>query len=482
MTTTQTTMPPHKEDTGEQQAGGEPRATKLAPYILVVDDEPDIHNLLQEILQDEGYEVAVAENGKAAQQAHRDRRPDLVLLDIWMPDIDGISLLKEWSEDGLPMPVIMMSGHGTVETAVEATRLGAYDFIEKPLSLAKLLLTVEHALEADKLQRENLGLRKLAHHLPEPIGKSATMAHLREQIKRIAGHETWVLITGEPGSGIRVIANYLHRCSNHREQPFIELSVASLSKENAAIELFGSEVNGKINYGLLEQASGGILFLHDIGDMDLTTQAKLLSALETKSFQRIGGEEPVNLYVRVIAASHYDLEALVAEGKFRKDLYYRLNVVPIQSPPLREHREDVPELLNYYINYFVDQDKLPYRKFTLAAQNCLRNYPWPGNIRELMNLVQRLLIISAGSEITLDEVEAALGAQTMASSPDLPTGFDLPLREAREKFEREYLEHQLREAGGSVGKVAQTIGLERTHLYRKIRALGIDPKSLLKDR
>jgi DNA-binding NtrC family response regulator len=227
----------------------ENRGPRPNPYILVVDDEPDIRNLLQEILEDEGYEVSIADNGEAARKAHRERRPDLVLLDIWMPDVDGITLLKEWSDEGggLPMPVIMMSGHGTVETAVEATRLGAYDFIEKPLSLAKLLLTIEHALEQEKLQRENQGLKRQSHIPQEPTGRSAVMQRLREQVKRIAQHDTWILMTGESGSGMNVIAHYLHDCSPHKDRPFIEISVGSLSADNATQELFGYEEDGKIH-------------------------------------------------------------------------------------------------------------------------------------------------------------------------------------------------------------------------------------------
>lgn len=455
------------------------------PYILVVDDEPDIRNLLQEILEDEGYEVAVAENGEEARHMHRSRRPDLILLDIWMPDVDGITLLKEWSEDtGLASPVIMMSGHGTVETAVEATRLGAYDFIEKPLSLAKLLLTVEHALEADKLQRENQGLRKQSHDPHEPMGKSATMQRLREQIKRIAEHDSWVLITGEPGTGIKVIAHYLHSCSVHHDRPFIELNVSSLSPGTAINELFGEETASNVRYGLLDQANGGgTLYLQDIAEMDLATQGKLASALANRSFIRVGGNTEVPLHLRIIAATHQNLEQKVEEGSFRKDLFYQLNVLPLSAPALRDHREDVPELINFYTNLYVDQDKLPYRKFSMAAQNRLRNYEWPGNIRELMNLVQRLLITSAGSEISLEEVDSALGGQENRplSAAGIPASFNLPLREAREQFEKEYFQYLLRKNNGSVGKVAQLAGIERTHLYRKLRSLGIDPRNPLAD-
>ena len=446
-------------------------------HILVVDDEPDIRTLVKEILEDEGYEVSVAENGEAARKARRDRRPDLILLDIWMDDVDGITLLREWAEGGgLSCPVIVMSGHGTVETAVEATRLGAYDFIEKPISLAKLLLTVERALEAAKLRRENLGLRHQEPVIQEPVGRSEIMQRLREQVKKVAAHDSWVLITGEPGAGKKTFACYLHNNSPRRNGPFLEVGVGSLSPETSAVELFGSELEGRLTYGRFEQANGGTLYLDDIADMDDQTQARLLSVLETRSFVRVGGHEPVQLDVRIVAATHRDLEEEVRAGRFREDLYYHLNVVPIHVPRLAEHCEDVPELLNFYVDYFVDREHLPYRHFSLAAQNRLRNYPWPGNIRELKNLVQRLLILGSGEEISAEEVEAALQVGTPSRQPAEEMPLDLPLREAREQFERAYLERQLREVGGSVGKLSKKAGMERTHLYRKLKALGIDVK------
>ena len=450
-----------------------------APYILVVDDEPDIRALVQEILEDESYEVFTAENGERARQALRDRRPDLILLDIWMPDLDGITLLKEWSEDdGLPSPVIMMSGHGTVETAVEATRLGAYDFLEKPLSLAKLLLTVERALEADKLQRENIGLRRRTPLVHEPVGKSPIMQRLREQIKRIAQHDTWVLITGESGSGRETFARYLHAQSARRDRPFVDLGVSAIARGNAARELFGSEEDGHIHYGRLEQASGGTLLLDEVADMDLEAQGQLLGALDTGSFLRVGGTEPVKIDVRIIAATQRNLEDEVQGGRFREDLFFHLNVVPLHVPPLREHNEDVPELLNYYVDYFATHEKLPYRRFSVGSQNFLRNYAWPGNVRELKNLVQRLLILGAGDEIGQDEVESALGTAPAIQSQSLEglVSFDQPLRQAREQFEKAYLEYQLEKHGGNVSKMAKEAGMERTHLYRKLRSLGIEIK------
>jgi DNA-binding NtrC family response regulator len=448
-------------------------------HILVVDDEPDIRTLVKEILEDEGYRVATAENGAKARQALRERRPDLVLLDIWMPDIDGISLLKEWSEmDGLPCPVIMMSGHGTVETAVEATRLGAYDFLEKPLSLAKLLLTVERAVEADKLKLENIGLRRHAEHVVEPTGHSAGIQRLREQVKRIAQHDTWVLITGEPGSGRETFARYLHSQSLRKDRPFVDVSVSSIAKGNSAKELFGSEEGDHVHYGALEQARGGTLFLDEVADMDLDAQAQLLGALDTGSFMRVGGSEPVHIDVRIIAATQHNLEEMVQAGKFREDLFYHLNVVPLHIPPLREHKEDVPDLLNTYVDFFVAHEKLPYRRFDVGAQNFLRNHPWHGNIRELKNLVQRLLILGNGGAITQEEVEAALGSVEFKweAPSTFPVSFDQPLRQAREEFEKAYLEFQLDKHAGNVSRVATEAGMERTHLYRKLRSLGIDVK------
>ena len=450
-----------------------------SPHILVVDDEPDIRGLVKEILEDEDYTVATAENGTAAREAMRHRRPALILLDIWMPDVDGITLLKEWSEDsGLPCPVIMMSGHGTVETAVEATRLGAWEFLEKPLSLAKLLLTVERALEADKLQQENIGLRRHTHHVVEPIGRSAVIQRLREQVKRIAQHDTWVLITGEPGSGRETIARYLHAQSMRRDRAFIDIAVSSIAKENAAAELFGSEEDDRIHYGALEQAGGGTLFLDEVADMDLDAQAQLLGALDTGSFLRVGGKEPVKIDVRIIAATQRNLDEEVQQGRFREDLFYHLNVVPLQIPPLRDRREDVPELLNYYIDYFVSHEKLSYRRFDVGAQNFLRNYHWHGNIRELKNLVQRLLILGTGDDITLDEVESTLGRveHIVETGGGFPVSFDQPLRQAREQFEKGYLEYQLSKHDGNVSRMAVEVGMERTHLYRKLRSLGIEIK------
>lgn len=447
-------------------------------HILVVDDEPDIRTLVSEILADEGYSVSTAEDGESARKARLGRRPDLVLLDIWMEDIDGISLLREWTEDGqLPCPVIMMSGHGTVETAVEATRLGAYDFIEKPISLAKLLLTIERAFENQRLQRENTDLRGHVPSPADPIGRSDVMDALREQARKIAQHSSWVLIGGEAGSGKRSFARYIHDQGPRHDGPFVEVAVGSILGENAAVELFGLEEGDHVSYGRLEQANGGTLCIGDIADMDLQTQGRLVSVFQSRSFRRVGGSEDVEVDLRVIATTQRKLDEEVAAGRFREDLFYHLNVVPLHIPPLREHPDDIHELLNYYVDSMVRNERLAYRHISVPAQNRLRSYSWPGNIIELRNLVQRLLILGSGDEIGVEEVEQAIRstpAGDSAAAPPLP--YDLPLREAREQFEHNYLVHQLREVGGSVGKLAKAVGMERTHLYRKLRALGIDHK------
>lgn len=446
------------------------------PSILVVDDEPDIRQLVCEILEDEGYHVESAENAQQAREQKSHRQPDLILLDIWMPDIDGVTLLKEWvAEDQDLCPVVMMSGHGTVETAVEATRLGAYDFLEKPLALAKLLLIVERALEARHLQKENAGLKKQLFEYVEPVGKSAVVERTKDQLKRLAQHDTRVLFVGEAGSGKELFAHYMHINSTRRNGPFVNVAVGSISQENSAIEFFGKESEGNIYPGLLEKAHGGTLFLGEINDMDEATQLKLLSALESSSFLRVGGAESVNVDVKVVASTTIGLEDEVKAGRFRNDLFFLLNEVEIEIAPLREHNEDVPALLSFYVDYFVEHEKLSFRKFTMAAQNFLRNYTWPGNVRELKNLVQRLMILGAGSEIEQEEVKNAIGnivENTISSSP-IPEFFNLPLKDAREQFEKAYLEYHFEKNAGSVAKLAAAIGMERTHLYRKLHTLNI---------
>lgn len=464
------------------------------PLILIVDDEPDIRDIVSDVLRDEGYQVELAENAFAANQALKRCKPDLILLDIWMPEVDGITLLKEWADTGpLPSPVIIMSGHGTIETAVEATRLGAYDFIEKPLSTAKMLLTIERAIEANRLYKEVDTLRQRNPMPTEPIGRSRAILELKELLKRVANFDTWVLIQGEAGTGKMSAARYIHELSPRRTGPFIEAAASIIAGSRSSQELFGFEQDNRVYYGLLEQANHGTLFIDEVGELDLATQGRLLSALESRKVVRIDGVEPIEIDVRVIAATRSRLDEAVKKGSFREELYYQLNVLPIRIPSLRERPEDIPDLLAYYTEQCVQLEHLRYRHFSIAAQNLLRQYPWPGNIRELRNLVQRLLILGTQEEIGAQELQTSLGihsaatrsasAGNVAADSD-PTGnervFELSgtqnFKEARERFERAYFLQQLELAGGSVGELARRVGLERTNLYRKLKSLGIDPK------
>lgn len=446
--------------------------------ILVIDDEPDIRDIVRDILDDEGYSAVTAENAEVGRDLKQGGDFDLVLLDIWMPGTDGITLLKEWADGGTPdIPVVMISGHGNVETAVEAIRFGAYDFLEKPLSTAKLLVTVKRALQDSRLRRENLELKGRLALASELVGKSELMSQLRDRIERVAKTDSWVLVTGEPGSGKGVVARVLHQKSPRRDKPFIELSLGATPAASVSNQLFGSEVGDTVQRGTLEEADGGTLVLDEIADIDLDVQGKLVSAIEERRFLRVGGRTPVEFDVRIIATSNQDLLALVKDGRFREDLYYRLNVVPIEVPALRRHVEDVPELIDYYVNWLVERDELPYRDFSTGAMNVLRNYEWPGNVRELKNLVQRLLILNRGEDISAEEARIAIGGSMIERELSYSDSvFEMPLKEARDQFERAYLNHHLGLVNGNVTELAQVIGMERTHLYRKLKNLGIDPK------
>ncbi|HEX5340699.1 MAG TPA: sigma-54 dependent transcriptional regulator [Gammaproteobacteria bacterium] len=446
--------------------------------ILVVDDEADIRGMVQEILTEEGYKVRVAGNAAEARDARARAEPDLVLLDIWMPDMDGISLLKEWTREGaLSFPVVMMSGHGTVDTAIEATKLGALDFVEKPLSLAKLLRTVEHALEMGRKARE-LHTRRGKVELFEPLGKSRQIQALRDQCRRIAPFDAAVMLVGEPGSGRKMLARYTHGLSPRGAGPFVDLPLSGLDPHEAAVRLFGREQDGQVEPGLLDQAREGSLLLNELTDMQPEVQQLLLSALDQGRYTRVGGQSAQTLDVRFISTALPEIETYLDDGRFRRDLYLRLEGVAVRVPALREYREDVPELLRYYADVMVDAQNLKYRRFSVAAQNRLRNYPWPGNVRELKNMIQRFLMLNQDSEISLEEVEHELAPFTSSDSMIKQDLLAMPLREAREHFERAYLEQQLQLCGGKVGKLAERVGMERTHLYRKLNSLGIDFRSL----
>jgi two-component system, NtrC family, nitrogen regulation response regulator NtrX len=452
------------------------------PHILVVDDEADIRGLLKEILSEEGYEVDVAANAVQARASRLRQTPDLVLLDIWMPDVDGISLLREWSAsttDGCP--VVMMSGHGTVETAVEATRLGAFDFVEKPLSLAKLLRTVERALDAGKRRRQSGKL--LTPSLMVPVGKSKQMQQLRTELQQIAPNPAAVLLVGEPGSEREAFARYLHERSPRVGDPFVTVIASSLREGDAEGRLFGREEPGGIRHiGLLEEAAQGTLFIHEVEDLPPAAQRLLVGVLESGQFMRIGGTEPVRFTARVLSSGQPGIENRAGSEGFRRDLLAHLNMLIVRIPPLRDYAEDVPELLRHYVDRVVDADGLQFRRFSVAAQNRLRNYPWPDNVRELKNLVHRLLIQGGTEEIRLEEVERELAIQAPPGEPLVKQDLlALPLREAREQFERAYLQQQLLLCNGKVGQLAKRVGMERTHLYRKLRSLGVDFRNISED-
>jgi DNA-binding NtrC family response regulator len=448
------------------------------PHVLVVDDEADIRALIKDILSDEGYQVTNAGDAAEARAAREDGKFDLILLDIWMPDTDGITLLREWSEQGdLDCPVVIMSGHGTVDTAVEATRLGAFDFVEKPLSIAKLLRTVERAIEAAK--RQSSTARKLLPSLLTPVGRSKVMQNLREQVQQYANHASPVLLVGEPGTGRGAFARYIHALSDRADGPLVNLLSASLTESNAEEQLFGSESNGEVHNGYFERAKNGTLIIDELTDLNGLAQKLIMSALEQGEFVRCGGHEPIKLQARVLATTNTDYESKIEEGALRRELVSDLNTLSLKVPPLRDYAEDVPELLSYYVDKLVDTEGLSFRRIGVAAQNRLRNYPWPDNVRELKNLVRRLLITGSDEEVALDEVEKEIAATAHSDEPLVKQDLlSLPLREAREQFERAYLQQQLVLCDGKVGKLAKRVGMERTHLYRKLRSLGVDFRSV----
>src|SRR5882757_4680429 len=447
-----------------------------ASRILVVDDEADIRGLLKEILSEEGYDVEIAADASQARSSRAAQVPDLVLLDIWMPDTDGITLLREWSvTDGYDCPVVMMSGHGTVEAA----RLGAFDFVEKPLSLTKLLRTVERALDAGR--RKRLSARTQGSALAVPIGKAKITQTLREQVQQAASSSSPVLLVGELGSGREAYARYLHSLSARAAKPFFTVVAASLTQDPAAA-LFGSERDGKVEPGAFDQATGGSLYVSGLEDLNANAQRALVGAIEQNGYTRVGGRQRLQPNVRWISSAQEGFELRASPEPFRRDLLAHLNVITLRVPPLRDYAEDVPDLLRYYVDRLVDEQHLPLRRFSVAAQNRLRNYPWPGNVGELKNLVQRVLILGAGEEIRLEEIERELAVKMAVDEPLVKQDLlALPLREAREQFERAYLQQQLLLCNGKVGQLAKRVGMERTHLYRKLRSLGVDFRNISED-
>jgi two-component system, NtrC family, nitrogen regulation response regulator NtrX len=441
-----------------------------ASRILVVDDEADIRRLLQEILSEEGHDVDVAADAAQARAARARSAPDLVLLDIWMPDTDGITLLREWSGDARnDCPVVMMSGHGTVETAVEATRLGAFDFIEKPLSLAKLLPTVKRALDARR--RRQAGSYAPARTLAPLLGRSRTAQQLRNELLRLAAYPAPLLLIAEAGSETESLARFVHQSGARAGGPFVSFNARALQDSQAVNALLGTDGQP----GLLQQAAGGTLYLGDVEELPEAARRLLAGVLESGSYARNGGEAPVKFDARVIATALPGIETRAGGATISRDLYAQVSVLALRVPPLREYPEDVPDLLRQCTDQLTEGEQLQFRRCSVAAQNRLRNYPWPDNLRELRNLLRRLLLRGGPEEISLEEVERELAGQAPIDAPLIQQDLlALPMREAREHFERAYLQQQLQLCGGKVGQLAKRVGMERTHLYRKLRSLGIE--------
>ena len=449
-------------------------------HILVVDDEPDIRNILQDILQDEGYSVSLAENADQARVRFREDQPNLVLLDIWMPKEDGISVLKHWVESSQlgSTPVVMISGHGTVENAVEAVKLGAYDFLEKPLSTGKLLLSVERSLENASLREENKQLKSRLQYDSPIVSNSDASRELMRHVQLLGPTDSWVFITGESGTGKRLVARKVHENSPRADAQFVELNLAAMPSDSVAQALFGSEFDGKVVLGRFEEAKGGTLFINEVLGLTLETQNKLQSALQERQFLRLGGNEYIELDVRVIVTTSGNPQKAVSDGAFLEDLYYRLNVIPINVPALRQRRKDLPELIELFIDDVVTKNQLDKPDFNDDAMTLLCDYQWPGNVRQLQNVVQRLLILNDGREISANDVSDALGGDLdmRKQNNQLPDYFEGDMRQAKEAFERAYLNYHLGTVDGNVSALAKKVGLERTHLYRKLKSLDISAR------
>jgi two-component system nitrogen regulation response regulator NtrX len=447
--------------------------TTTKATILVVDDEESILDTLTGILEDEGYEVITASSGGEALTYFREFSPEVVLLDVWIPDMDGIETLKNIKEMNKGVSVIMISGHGTIDTAVHAIKLGAYDFLEKPLSLEKVLILVKRALEKQRLERENIALKTSISQRYEIIGESPKMVALRNEISKAAASQSRVIIYGESGTGKELVARALHELSDRRDKNFVEVNCAAIPQELIESELFGHEKGSftgafERKKGKFELADEGTLFLDEIGDMSLATQAKVLRVIETQEFQRVGGSEKIKVDVRIIAATNKDIQEEIKKATFREDLYFRLNVIPIHVPPLRERKDDIPLLVEYFLKNFAQQYGQKTKKISKATLRALMEYDWPGNVRELKNTIERFVIMNPSEVIDVKEILPSFrGIKTDYS------GFKT-LREAREHFEKDFILKKLQENNWNVSKTAEELEIERSNLHRKIKALGIE--------
>ncbi|HEV7326230.1 MAG TPA: sigma-54 dependent transcriptional regulator [Bosea sp. (in: a-proteobacteria)] len=454
----------------------------MSADILVVDDEVDIRELVAGLLEDEGYRTRKAGSADEALAAIAARRPNLVFLDIWLQGsrLDGLQVLELIKESHPDLAVVMISGHGNIETAVSAIKSGAYDFIEKPFKADRLVLVAERALEASRLRREVRDLKTRSVQASRIVGRSTAVNQLRQTLERVAPTNARVLITGEPGCGKELTARTLHDASTRSAGPFVVINAATITPETMEEELFGIEGgDGRSRrVGALEEAHGGTLYIDEIGDMPRETQNRILRVLVDQNFQRVGGATRVHVDVRIISSSSRDLARLIAEGLLREDLYHRLGVVPIRVPALSERREDVPELIEFFMDQISVATGLPKRRMGGDAMAILQSHEWPGNVRELRNNVERLMILTKGdptAEITVDMLPAEVGAMV----PTTPSGsggeklMSLPLRDAREIFEREYLMAQIARFSGNISRTAEFIGMERSALHRKLKSLGV---------
>jgi len=453
----------------------------MASDILIVDDEADIRDLVAGILSDEGHETRTAAHSDAALAAIADRVPRLVFLDIWLQGstLDGLALLDQIKQLHPALPVVMISGHGTIETAVSAIRRGAYDFIEKPFKADRLVLIAERALETSKLRREVLDLKKRSGETFDLVGTSTAMTQLRHTIERIAPGNSRVMIIGPSGSGKEMAARALHALSPRKSGPFVTLNAATITPERMEVELFGTESNGsERKVGALEEAHSGVLYLDEVGDMPRETQGKILRVLVDQQFERVGGTKRVKVDVRIISSTSQNLEAMIADGRFREDLYHRLAVVPLYVPGLAERREDIPFLVDHFMRQISAQAGLKRRRLGEDALAVLQAHNWPGNIRQLRNNIERLLILARGEDtdqpITADLLPSEIG-DVMPRTPNQSDQhiMALPLREAREMFEKEYLVAQINRFGGNISRTAEFIGMERSALHRKLKSLGM---------